>query len=47
MSQHFVEDIYGTRSWESRRIGESASSISQNRIRAHGPGVVSQTQVLN
>ncbi|CAK5089174.1 unnamed protein product [Meloidogyne enterolobii] len=45
MSQHFVEDIYGTRSWESRRIGESASSISQNRIRAHGPGVVSQTQV--
>uniref|UniRef100_A0A914LW97 GH18 domain-containing protein n=1 Tax=Meloidogyne incognita TaxID=6306 RepID=A0A914LW97_MELIC len=45
MSQHFVEDIYGTRSWESRRIGESASSISKNRIRAHGPGVVSQTQV--
>uniref|UniRef100_A0A915LHA5 Chitinase II domain-containing protein n=1 Tax=Meloidogyne javanica TaxID=6303 RepID=A0A915LHA5_MELJA len=46
MSQHFVEDIYGTRSWESRRIGESASSISQNRIRAHGPGVVSQTQTV-
>lgn len=45
MSQHFVEDIYGQRSWESRRIGEAASAITQNRIRAHGPGVVSQTQV--
>uniref|UniRef100_A0A1I8BUQ9 Glyco_18 domain-containing protein n=1 Tax=Meloidogyne hapla TaxID=6305 RepID=A0A1I8BUQ9_MELHA len=47
MSQHFVEDIYGQRSWESRRIGEAASAITQNRIRAHGPGVVSQTQAFN
>ena len=46
MSQHFVDDIPAQRSWESRRIGESASQAGKIRTRSHGPGVVSQTQVI-
>lgn len=45
MSQHYADDSRSHRSWETRKIGEPVSRINGGRIRSHGPGVVTQTEV--